>query len=240
MKKVIDYSDIPMLLLIAALTFVPVSCKKDPIKEVSYPGTSLTSVIISGTNWAPVNAGYVASTLPNGLLFQWGRMYGQDYVSSGIVAGTVAIGVGNNSANGASFYTFGSDPYDWCAPQATSWNMSSYNPCPTGWRVPTSVELSALKIAGSTWVDAAAGNPDGLPGMWFGGNHSGDHVGSIFMPVAGFRNVSVGAAVERGKIGGYWSSDVSGKYALSLYFYNSVVDIAIDYRAGGMSVRCVR
>jgi len=235
-----NYSNLKRLFFIVAFAYIFLSCRKEAVQDVSYPGTGLTSVTISGTTWAPVNLGYITGTRPYGLLFQWGRMYGQEYVNTNVVPGPVAIGVGNSSANSSSFYTKDADPFDWCTLMVASWDMATYNPCPLGWRVPVVAELNALNAAGSTWVDAVSANPDGLPGRWFGGNHSGDHVGSIFLPAAGLRNVVVGAAVNREMIGDYWSSEVSGNYAFSLNFLNSLSAIATDYRAGGLSIRCVK
>ena len=240
MKKTNTNFHIPYLLLFAALVLVPISCTKDTPGGESYPGTTLTSVTISGTNWAPVNLGYVVSTRPDGLLFQWGRMYGQEYVGTDVATGPVASVLGNNISNSSIFYSNGTTPYDWCNIQSDLWDMTSTNPCPSGWRVPTNAELTALLAAGSTWVEAAADNPDGLPGRWFGGNHSGNHAGSIFMPASGYRSIMDGAPGNRATVGGYWTSDVSGIYAVSIFFYVASADMSVDYRAGGLSVRCVK
>lgn len=225
-------------LIIATLIIISASCKKDDI-DLTYPGTTLLAVEISGITWAPVNAGYTIER-PNGLLYQWGRMYGQEYISTDTIPGPVAISEGNNSSNSSKFYTVQSVPFDWCTAPVTIWDMTLYNPCPTGWRVPTATELTLLNSAGSTWLYDPVNNPDGLPGRWFGGNYNTDHVGSVFLPATGFRNVSKGAATIRGNIGDYWSSDVSGKYASSLFFTSSAASMASDYRAGGLPVRCVR
>jgi len=225
-------------LIIATLIIISASCKKDEI-DLTYPGTTRLSVVISGTTWAPVNAGYTTER-PYGLLFQWGRMYGQEYISTDTVPGPVAISEGNNSSNSSKFYTVQSAPFDWCNAFAASWDMASYNPCPAGWRVPTATELIILNAAGSTWLYDPVNNPDGLPGRWFGGNHNTDHVGSVFLPATGFRNVGKGAASIRDSMGDYWSSDASGIYASSLFFTSSAANMASDYRAGGLPVRCVK
>jgi len=207
----------------------------------NYPGTSVAPVLIAGRFWAPKNVGYDATTRPYGLLFQWGRMYGQEYANAGVEPGPVALSVGQDPTNAANFYKSAATPYDWCnasPQQTTSWDMTLYNPCPAGWRLPTAAELTALNNSGNTWV--ASGGPDNLAGRWFGGNHSGDHVGSIFLSAAGFRNYDFGAATNRDTDGGYWSSEVSGVGASALCFdIGNAVMVAFK-RAYGLTARCVR
>ncbi|MFA5850428.1 MAG: hypothetical protein WC833_11165 [Bacteroidales bacterium] len=225
-------------LLIATLLIISASCKKDEI-DLTYPGTTRLAVQISGVTWAPINAGY-STERPNGLLYQWGRMYGQEYISTDTIPGPVAISVGNNSTNSSKFFIVQLPPFDWCTPSVTTWDMTLYNPCPAGWRVPTTTELAVLNASGSTWLYSPNDNPDGLPGRWYGGNHNTDHVGSLFLPATGFRNVSKGAATIRGTMGDYWSCEASGIYASSLFFTSSASSMASDYRAGGLPVRCVK
>ena len=208
-----------------------------------YPGTTFPAVKIGNLWWAPVNAGYDTSH-KFGLLFQWGRMYGQGYSTAEtprlkMVACLVTTDVGNNVANKDKFYTKDSSPHDWCSAQLPSWDMTSFNPCPSGWRVTTTSELFELYSTGSTWVKS--GGPDYLPGRWFGGNHDGDHTGSIFLPAAGLREPADGSLNHVRWTGNYWSESPSEKYSFFLNFDGRRVYAAgYNGRAFGLSVRCVR
>jgi uncharacterized protein (TIGR02145 family) len=196
----------------------------------------LSPVTLNGIIWAPRNSGY-DGTHKHGLLYQWHRKFGQDYISSGTSAGQVSLDVGNNVNNAETFYIYGSGTSDWCLTQQASWNMSTANPCPYGWRVPTNVELTTLNNIGSTWVVSGI---DGLPGRWFGGNHSTDHVGSVFFPASGSRADYNGGPLVRDSYGRYWSSIVLGTNAYLLQFSSSTSYITDSFRAHGFSVRCVK
>lgn len=105
-----------------------------------------------------------------------------------------------------------------------------------GKRLPTRYEWEELCDLGSTWDDE-------LKGRWFGGNHDSDHKGSLFLPAAGWQNIS-GELVNTSFDGNYWSSSPNYggySYAGSLYFYSGNVNPLYNYnRAYGFSVRCVR
>ena len=210
-----------------------------------YPGTSLPAVKIGDVWWAPVNAGYDASTSPYGLLFQWGRKYGQGHNTTEtpgltIVVGPVANSVGNDFANANKFYTNSTNPFDWCNSQAALWDMTSYNACPSGWRVPTSNQLTALNSEGSTWV--ASGGPDNLPGRWFGSDHATARTASIFLPAAGLRHAGVGLLDYFDQSGSYWNAtSYSNSFGSFLHFGSGLSSPEVGGgRASGASVRCVR
>jgi len=212
----------------------------------TYSESSTAGTLIAGRFWAPKNVGYIVTTNPYGQLFQWGRKYGQNYdVTEGtvptIVADPVAFSVGQDPANAANFYINGTTPFDWCTVQQASW-ATAYSPCPTGWRLPTTAELTALNSSGSTWVAVAGGNPDGLAGRWFGPTSgSPTEIKNIFLPAAGYRFFRSGdTRSTRGTTGSYWSSEVSGTGASGLDFSSSVFYMSASDRANGLPARCVR
>ena len=237
------------------------------VKELSlidyvdeYEINHLKGIVIGGTVWAPVNCGYKAATVtdkgyPYGKLYQWGRKYGQGYDDDATNPDIVEYGVSvigaNHKSNETKFY-IGS--YDWAdSGDEKLWNSgtedspikTAYDPCPTGWRVPTHTELGELYQNHSEWTTNAANQY----GYWFSGTitYSGE-TSRIFLSSAGSRSLN-GGAYGRGSTGYYWSSLAGWKsgcnYAYCLYFNND--DLYINYydyyqfaRAGGFSVRCVQ
>ena len=135
-------------------------------------------VLIDGVVWAPVNCGYHASNYKYGKIYQWGRKYGQGYkgdlyningkviqtysdaMNVSVSAGPVSLSEGQSPDNAHRFYYTGQN-YDWCkTPDDHMWNLgtelkprkSDYDPCPTGWRVPTSLELNGLRMNYSSFL----------------------------------------------------------------------------------------
>ena len=112
-----------------------------------------------------------------------------------------------------------------------AWTAAN-DPCPTGWRVPTIAELTALRDAG--YSDFMQHN--GVYGRFFGTAPN-----RIFLPVSGWRVGDSGALGGVGVSGGFWSSAGSdSENALSLWFGSGRVLVASWYwRSGAYSVRCV-
>lgn len=212
-----------------------------PVLVPSYPGTTLLPVKIAGIWWSPVNAGY-SSTYKHGLLYQWHRKYGQDYITTGTSAGPVALTVANNSANSGTFYITNTYPYDCISPLQTSWSMATEsNPCPSGWRIPVAAEFTALINSGTSWE--ASSGPDNLAGRWFGPNHNNASLRAgtaIFLPASGDRRVFAGEIENRGTDGRYWTSEVSIDYAKRFHINNVSATMSTNYRGDGLSVRCVK
>lgn len=223
---------------------------------------------VCGTIWAPVNCGYHKDDFKYGKLYQWGRKYGQGYNGSlydadqnvtgeysdarepKMMQGGVSKVTGNQDFCDYVFWTAGSElNYDWMnSPDGTLWNSGSemipvkseYDPCPDGWRVPTSAELKELIQNHSS----STTNDDGQNGYWFSGPLPCDlDVSKVFLPAAG-RRYADGSASARGCCGYYWSSGANYEYgALTSYFdcgNDDVVGTNVETRAQGRSVRCVQ
>lgn len=179
--------------------------------------------------WAPVNCGYDENH-KYGLLYQWGRKYGQGYTDKGDVVYFInerpTLATGAAEANRNKFYI--GDAYnsnggysDWLAQEDRSpelWNggneespvKTEYDPCPEGWRVPTNNELvtlwvgtqvsSDLKTAPSDQVEKT----DGIKGFWA---KSEVGVNKVFFPVYYVLNYnSTGEYTGGGNNSLYWSS----------------------------------
>lgn len=211
-------------------------------------------VLIGGTTvWAPVNCGYKAATAsdkgyPYGKLYQWGRKYGQGYDENDASVPTFSEGGvsevgGNHKSNENVFYV---GFYDWADGRNDElWNSgteaspvkTAYDPCPTGWRVPTCAELEELCQNYSEWTT----NEAGQSGLWFSGSvlYSED-VAQVFFPAAGSRDYDNGSAYNRGSSGSYWSSRSLTDYAYRFDFYGGGADRNYNLPANGYSVRCVQ
>jgi uncharacterized protein (TIGR02145 family) len=199
-------------------------------------------VQIGSLLWAPVNAGY-DPTHPYGLLYQWHRKYGQSFdgetPTTLTAAGPTSIGNANDIVNKNIFFTSQFSPYDVITPSLSSWSMSSeYNPCPVGWRVPSSEEFQSIIDSGFTYADLGLNN---LKGLWIGGNHNTDLVGSLFFPFAGYRNDSGSISGRSGTPRGmYWSTSVSGSDATFLWMSNVSKSFVNSAKSRGHSIRCVK
>lgn len=222
--------------------------------------------IVGGTVWAPVNCGYHKDDFKYGKLYQWGRKYGQGYEGEFFVNGTqsdnysdsvipaiedggVSIITGNHKSKENTFYLGVLDfNYDWVDPQdRTLWNSGTesepektiYDPCPTGWRVPTHAELKELCQNKSPWTI----NDMGQEGYWFSGaSFYFDKASQVFFPAAGTRSSSDGLGYSRGLRGRYWSSKPYNNDAYYLFIRSreAYIPNTGNDRAYGHSVRCVQ
>jgi uncharacterized protein (TIGR02145 family) len=231
----------------ATLAFAAQTDYGYPVNGEMKAGTTIT---VSSTNyiWAPVNCGYQPADgsykgYPYGKLYQWGRKDGQGYDDGAYKDATTPSVIGVNPADLASadantFYTTWNNTI---APDGT-WGTSdpwktktTYDPCPAGWRVPTSAELTAL-LGGNLSPSLVSYNSQF--GAWFNGTNNPGTTG-VFLPAAGDRG-SYGSAYSRGEDGYYWSSTPNNDYAYYLYFFFGFAEVNFNHRAYGLSVRCVR
>ena len=171
---------------------------------------SETSVTINGVKWATRNVDapntFTATSVDGGMYYQWNSKIGWVY--------------GGEAANYRLVSTNSSDwDNKWSGNNAYTWEEVN-NPCPTGWRVPTSTELQSLENAGSVGTIV-----NGVNGRKFGNNNN-----AIFLP-------EVGMGHEGYSYGGgyYWSSE-----GYNLGFNETVRIHPSAYRgADAYSVRCV-
>ena len=216
--------------------------------------------------WAPVNCGYDENH-KYGLLYQWGRKYGQGY--DGETPAVVLMNeqltsadAGSSDDNKNNFY-HGND--DWLNPavgnlwynnaQEATTKKTQYDPCPNGWRVPTNTELISL-VSGLTdgnqiyyqsaqWTTIEDPNDKyyGMTGFWAYGNTTETSGNKVFLPAAGLRNMDInGLAQNRGELAEYSSSSVDGNniMLLAIYRVSSTAYSFRNARAFGRSVRCVK
>ena len=199
--------------------------------------------------WAPVNCGYHATDYKWGKLYQWGRKYGQGYEDDAttptFAEAGVSAAVGNLESNANVFYKgsgkwlYTHNDKLWNSGTEESPVKTEYDPCPQGWRVPTSAELSQLHQNFSS----STTNSEGLSGLWFSGSSVySEDAARVFFPAAAYRSSYESAYNEtRGSSGHYWSSKSVNDYSVSfLAFISEGAEIRESNPSCGCSVRCVQ
>jgi len=107
------------------------------------------------------------------------------------------------------------------------------DPCPTGWRVPTNVELESLVKSGSVWK-----KKNDIDGRFFANE-------KFFLPAANCRVHSGSLWQEPYTYGNYWTSTQSEDFSLSAYALEfsqiDFIDVHNKHdKVFGFSVRCVK
>ena len=129
-------------------------------------------------------------------------------------------------------------------PPSTSadWNMTTANPCPAGYRVPTLAEWQGVLNTAYNPIQTSVGTWTSIATNFSSGRKIGD---SLFLPAAGYRNSSDGRLYARGGDGYYWSSTagsntISGSTtAYYANFANGGTSTHNPSRSYGYSVRCI-
>lgn len=166
--------------------------------------------------------------LAYGSLFQWGRKPdGHELINrtsstvSTAVNGVTTTLSSSDDAVDALFINPSSTPFDWRVTQIDSaWDTedSAYNPCPKGYRVPTTAEFISLFTALNITNGPTAASS------------------SLKFTYAGTR----GSTITSGSIGYYWTSTVNGELSRNRTIYSSGVTGVNGSRASGLSVRCIK
>ena len=215
-------------------------------------------VVIGRYVWAPVNCGYHETDFPYGKHYQWGRKYGQglgapyDSFEVTLVEAPVDLEIGQNKYLDTDFYyggyqwsnvTFIQEDMFWNSGNESSPTKGTYDPCPDGWRVPTTKELQDLAANHSDFVTL----DNGMAGMYFSGVYEYSEKGNrIFLSASGCRRYSDGSPEAVGSSGDYWScsagtdTDNGLAYYLGLYHYNHINPSGALFRSYGYSVRCLQ
>lgn len=214
---------------------------------------------IDGTIWAPVNCGYHATDFKYGKYYQWGRKYGQGYKGKehmngstiecqdasfpSISSSSTSLANGQDPANANKCY-MPSQTSDWTYESNDNlWNSGSestpvkteYDPCPTGWRVPTYKETIAL----GEYI--LSNNEYDQPGFYFSGTTPVDEADDLLFLALGGRWTYFGYADDRRNVGYFWTSRAaSDGEAYYLLLYSEYVLLDDNIRMYGCSVRCVQ
>jgi uncharacterized protein (TIGR02145 family) len=203
------------------LTFInglPKWCPQVGMNDVLNP--------ITGKVWMNRNLGatQVATSSTDaasfGDLYQWGRSAdGHQVRTSGT---TLTLSNSDIPGHGNFIRTYDS-PYDWRSPQNDNlWQGVNgiNNPCPAGYRLPTSAEWDAELMS------------------WSQHNTAGAFASPLKLPLAGRRISSHGGV--GGDVGECWSSTIQGTSAYRINFNSGYASVMATERADGQSVRCIK
>ena len=186
-----------------------------------------------------------------GAYIQWGKRGPNTTGNSTLDWQTAA----NNGSNGFAAAPTSSNSNSgsisgWSGTAATtgSWNVTENtpvkvtgnDPCPTGYRVPTRNEWTAVNTNNTFSRTGTFNNSATNYGVAL--HYGPDTITKLLtLPAAGYRILTNGALNFRGNVGLYWSSTENGSNAYSLSFDSSNVDPAnvSTSRPNGFSVRCI-
>jgi hypothetical protein len=188
---------------------------------------------ITGRTWMDRNLGASRAALSSidseafGDLYQWGRRADGHQCRNS--ATTTVISSVEQPNHGDFIISPNSSPWDWLVPQnANLWQGVNgiNNPCPTGYRLPTSAEYNTEK---ATWTSL---------------DYTGAYASNLKLTIAGVRGGST-IIYENGG-GGYWTSTAlnGGSTGLNFGNYNtgspSGAPFELNSRVSGASVRCIK
>ncbi len=160
-------------------------------------------------------------TAAYGDLYQWGRAAdGHESRTSG----TTSILSTTDTPGHSDFIINVSNLYDWRSLSNDNlWQGAGgiNNPCPSGYRLPTITEWDAERTS------------------WSSNNTAGAFASPLKLPLAGYRHSS-NSFYDAGSLGSYWSSTVFSYIAQYLNFGSSGATCGAQYRADGLSVRCIK
>ena len=183
---------------------------------------------ITGKIWMDRNLGasQVATSsidaLAYGDLYQWGRRADGHQCRNSATTSTLSS---TDQPSHGDFILAPSPLIDWISPQNINlWQGLNgiNNPCPTGYRIPTEIELNAERIS------------------WNANTNIGAFASPLKLTIAGTRSRQNGQIFEVGNVGIYWSSNISSNISRILGIVNNNAEINTNSRANGNSVRCIK
>ena len=157
-----------------------------------------------------------------GDLYQWGR--GNDGHQCRTSATSSTLSSSDQPGN-ANFILALNSPFDWRSPQnANLWQGVNgvNNPCPTGYRIPSEVELNNERLS------------------WSIDNQTGAFSSQLKLPLSGYREMTDGSLYGIGTLGRYWNNTISNLISNVLYFNSNSAGMFTNGRAYGFAIRCIK
>jgi len=180
---------------------------------------------LTGKIWMDRNLGAIqvatssADVNSYGDLFQWGRFADGHQCKNSATTSTISSSY--NPGHGNFILAFS----DWLNPENPDlWSGAEgiNNPCPTGYRVPTDVEL---EVELESWVSL---------------DSDGAFASPLKLSMAGYRSNVNGGVYDEGINGFNWSSTANLTYGRYFFFGDDYAQLSSDKRAYGFSVRCIK
>lgn len=160
-----------------------------------------------------------------GGFYQWGRNTDGHQV---VTSGTVTTLSPNTNPTHSDFITVQTAPYDWTSnPNNDLWNGldATNNPCPSGWRLPTSLEFTTEMT------------------LWNAQNLNGAFESALRLPAGGTRGYLSGSRQNEGAWASYWTSEAFASANANVKMFNAdatQAQVVNTYKAMGASVRCIK
>ena len=182
----------------------------------------------TGKTWMDRNLGASRAAISStdtaayGDLYQWGRRSDGHQCRNSDTTTTLSS---TDQPSHGSFILSPSSPRDWRSPQNNNlWQGVNgvNNPCPSGYRLPSEIELNAERLS------------------WSSDNAAGAFASPLKLPLAGVRLSSNGLMGNVGEFGHYPSSSWTGTSYIRISFSNLTFSMGGVFRAGGHPVRCIK
>ena len=157
-----------------------------------------------------------------GDLYQWGRFSDGHQCRTSSTTTTLSA---TDQPGHDDFIIVGANPNDWRDPQNNSlWQgaTGTNNPCPTGFRLPTTAEIDSERAS------------------WSGSGASAAFNAPLKFTVGGYRENNTGDLLSVGSTGRYWGSTVNGANIEYLNLGATSNNVLGNVRALGHSVRCIK
>jgi len=156
--------------------------------------------------------------------------------------GKIAVAATSSSTNGAiaGWSTTPAVNQAWNSASEATPAKTANDPCPAGYRVPTSTEMSSLLNVNGNTTSTVGSFTFSPTNFTSGMNISYGGTPKLFFPAAGNRYSMDGSLVSRGSHGHYYTSTTDFNASYGLSFTNTTPDLILHNRNIGASLKCIK